>query len=373
MASPATQIRHLLKDPKTVARKKAIKLGQKVRPLTGLPPRYFWVATLPGFARVAEARWDRSLRTTPVISAAEHCRRVGMKDIEEVVPCSLCGDDRVQPLFEPRHKKGWHYHVVRCPTCSFLYREPGIKPERLGELYSGRYDKFLTGHYGSTRLRRYRLVMEAFSPVFDEGRGRRLFDFGCGAGAFLEMAHERGFDSYGVDLSEAAIAHARTLPHGRNAYFGSPMDVPEIAAGGFDIVTMWSVLAHLPKPVEDLTMLRGLLNEQGALLILTVNANAIYLKGMRDRWDGFTENHLKFFSPQTLPLLLRKAGFGAVVFKPAYGDTIEVGSTRLKPQHVERLKRVVDDRGNQSQMMRALAFVDPASVPSELAADAVVL
>lgn len=366
-ASPISSIKRVVRDPRKWGRAEAVSLAQRVRPLTGLPPRHFARSALPGAARIYEARWDRWLRTTPVITAEEHCRRVGMQDIEEVVHCSLCGDDRVQPLFEPRNEtKGWRYHVVRCPTCSFLYRLPGIKPERLGELYSGRYDKFLTGHYGKSRARRYRLVMDAFSPLCDEGRGRRLFDFGCGAGGFLEIAHQRGFDAYGVDLSQAAIDHARTLPHGRNAYFGSPMDVPAIAAGGFDVITMWSVLAHLPKPVEDLTMLRGLLAPDGFLLILTVNANAIFLKNFGDRWDGFTQNHLKFFSPQTLPILLRKAGFAAVAFSPMYGDTIEAGVTALRPRQVERFKQVVDRRGNQGQMMRAVAFNDASAVPDEL-------
>lgn len=339
-----------------------------------LPPPYYRVSALPGVARAYELRWDLRVRRTPAIPAEEHCRRTGMKEIEEVVACSLCGGRSVQPLFEPRNdRKGWHYHVVRCPACSFLYRLPGIRPERLGELYAGRYDKFLTGHYGVDRSRRYRLVMAAFAPFFDEGAGRRLFDFGCGAGAFLEIAHERGFEPYGVDLSRAAVEHARTLPHGQNAYFGSPLDAPEIAAGGFDVITMWSVLAHLPEPVKDLTMLHDLLAPQGALLILTVNANAIYLKSMWNGWDGFTENHLKFFSPATLPILLRRAGFRALVIRPMYGDTIEAGTTTMTRGQVRRLKRVVERRGNQGQMMRALAFRDPATIPAELRGDAVEL
>jgi SAM-dependent methyltransferase len=368
------RLRFLVRDPKKAGRRAAQIGARTVWRGAKLPPRIHWVAALPVAAHGYEARWDLKLRRTPIITAEEHCRRTGMKDIEEVVHCSLCGDGNVQPLFEPRNdKKGWHYHVVRCPTCSFLYRLPGIKPERLGELYSGRYDKFLTGHYGSGRQRRYKLVMKAFSPLFDEGGGRRLFDFGCGSGSFLEIAHERGFDGYGVDLSKSSIDYARQHPYGQNAYFGSPMEVPEIAAGGFDLITMWSVLAHLPKPVEDLTMLRGLLGPQGALMILTVNANSIYLKSMADDWNGFTENHLKFFSPQTLPILLRRAGFGAVVIRPMYGDTIEAGTTTMTSGQIKRVKRNVERRGNQGQMMRAVAFADPASIPAALQRDAIAL
>ena len=49
----------------------------------------------------------------------------------------------------------------------------------------------------------------AFGTLFDDGAGRRLLDFGCGTGTFLELAHRRGFDAYGVDLSPESVAHAR--------------------------------------------------------------------------------------------------------------------------------------------------------------------
>jgi SAM-dependent methyltransferase len=51
--------------------------------------------------------------------------------------------------------------------------------------------------------------MEPFGRLFRKGRGRRLLDFGCGNGLFLEMAHRRGFDCYGVDLAADAIEVAR--------------------------------------------------------------------------------------------------------------------------------------------------------------------
>jgi SAM-dependent methyltransferase len=295
------------------------------------------------------------------MTAEAHVAKIGgLKDIEEVIACSLCDEKRVQPLFHPG-KKRWHYHVVRCPSCGFLYRQPGIKPERLGELYeTKKYKSFLTGHYSEDRLRRYRLVMEAFDPLFEDGSGRRLLDFGSGAGLFLDLADERGFEPYGVDLSETSVQESRKRPSGRNAHHGTPRDVPEIAAGGFDVITMWSVLAHLPCPVEDLSLMRSLLAPGGALLILTVNANSLNLKAARDDWNGFTPNHLKFFAPQTLPLLLRRAGFGAVVFRPMEGDGVAAGDTRMKGRTLARYRRAVYE-GNRGNMMRAVAFSDAAT------------
>jgi len=318
----------------------------------GIPPGTMRPYALPGAPRLHELRWRRRLSRAPVVGFAEHAAAVGVGEIEEPIPCSLCGGERVQPLFRPPQG----YHVVRCVDCGLLYRNPGVKPERLGDLYAGEYSRFLTGEYSTHRRRRYRLVMDAFDPLFADGAGRRLLDFGCGAGLFLDLAYERGFEGWGVDLSQDAIEKARAKPSGAHAYFGSPDDVPEIAAGGFDVVTMWSVLAHLATPVEDLTMLRGLLHDdRGALLILTVNANSLQLKADGDRWGGFTRNHLKFYSPSTLPLLLRRAGFEAVVMRPMAHDVVEAGEPPVGPRTEARLRRAVAE-GNRGNMMRAVAF-----------------
>ena len=320
----------------------------------------------PGERYARELQWRLRLRRAPIMSFEEYRASVPLGEIEEFVTCHLCGESRQQPLFRPgapgeNGAKGWTYTVVRCPSCGFLYRNPNVRPERLGDLYAGNYSSFLTGAYAENRQRRYLLTMKAFAPVFDEGAGRRLFDFGCGAGLFLELAEGIGFDACGVDLSPDSVEQANARLAKARAYFGSPQDVPEIAAGGFDVITLWSVLAHLPRPLDDLTRLRGLLAPGGVLLIFTVNARSLLLKAQGSAWSGFTKNHLMFFSADTLPTLLRRAGFAGVAFAPFYGDAVEAGAAQLPPRLLRRLERVVaaTDGGN---MMRALAFADEEAV-----------
>ncbi|WP_181468021.1 class I SAM-dependent methyltransferase [Streptomyces sp. Amel2xB2] len=320
----------------------------------------------PGERKIRELQWHRLLRTSPVISLDEYRSRVKLGAIEEFVSCHMCGESRQQPLFQPSKvkkngKTAWTYNVVRCPSCGFLYRNPNILPERLGDLYSKNYSTFLTGDYAANRQRRYRQAMDAFRPVFDEGDKRRLLDFGCGAGYFLELAEERGFEAHGVDLSPDSVKEANERLTSATAHFGAPQDVPEIAAGGFDVVTLWSVLAHLPRPVEDFTGFRDLLAPGGVLMILTVNAQSLLLKAYGSKWNGFTRNHLMFYSRRTLPLLLRQAGFAGVAFEPFYGDTIEAGTTRLSAAHTARLKHSVET-GDGGNMMRALAFADEEAI-----------
>ena len=333
-----------------------------------LPPPSTWHLTMPGVDRLLELRWAVRIRRARVMTPQEHMAAVADPerrgaDIEVPIGCALCGGTRLQPLLHPfdqrRKKPRWNYHVVRCAGCGFLFRHPGIRPERLGDLYaSGKYAKFLAGKYEQKRLRRYRTTMAPFGPLFESGEGRRLLDFGCGHGLFLDLAYERGFECFGVDLAEDAIAAARRKPSGAHASHGSPRDIPEIAAGGFDVITMWSVLAHLAEPVKDLTMLRELLAPDGVLLLLTVNAGSLKLKRQLEAWEGFTPNHLIFFSPTSLPLLLRRAGFGSVVMPPWYGEPVECGESRLRERDQRRLRRTID-RGNRGNMLRAAAFADP--------------
>ena len=348
-------------DPRRAWRRLPGRVRNRLRPR---PTQ--WHVTQRWFAALLELRWALRIRRARIYSPEEHAAAFADPDrrgagIEIPIGCAICGGRRLQELIHAYdHRRAvprWNYHVVRCAGCGFLFRHPGIRPDRLGDLYaSGRYAKFLGGKYKRKRVRRYRVTMRPFGALFEAGEGRRLLDFGCGNGLFLDLARKRGFECYGVDLAEDAVERARKKGH--RAYLGSPTQHAEIAAGGFDVITMWSVLAHLAEPVEDLTMLRRLLAPDGVLLILTVNANSLALKRRLERWGGFTPNHLLFSSPTTLPRLLERAGFSAVVMPPWYGDGVESGRSRLGPRAQRRLRRTID-RGNRGNMLRVAAFADP--------------
>src|SRR4051794_10933521 len=205
--------------------------------------RRTWHFTLPGAAAWLELRWRLRIRRARVYTPEEHAAAFADPSrrgaaLEVPIGCEICGGRRLQELLHAhdhrRAKPRWNYHVVRCAGCGLLFRHPGIRPDRLGDLYaSGRYATFLGGKYTDKRIRRYEVTMAAFGRLFTAGEGRRLLDFGCGNGLFLELAHARGFDCYGVDLADDAIQVARRKPSGRHAYHGAPLEVPEVARGGF--------------------------------------------------------------------------------------------------------------------------------------------
>src|SRR4051794_31321976 len=198
--------RSLAQRPRRAGNRAALRL---------LGPRGRWHLIMPGAGRLLELRWATLVRRAPVLSPEEHACAVadpGRRGaaIEQTIDCPLCGGRRLQPLLHPhdrRHRESrWDYHVVRCASCGLLYRHPGIQPQRLGDLYdTGRYAKFLGGKYTRKRVERYEVTMAAFGELFASGTGRRLLDFGCGNGLFLELVYARGFECYGVDLAADAV------------------------------------------------------------------------------------------------------------------------------------------------------------------------
>jgi hypothetical protein len=93
----------------------------------GIPPGTMRPYALPGAARLHELRWRRRLARAPVTDYASHAAAQGVGEIEEPIPCSLCGGERVRALFRT---KG--YAVVRWRTIWWRQASHRSPPARSG-------------------------------------------------------------------------------------------------------------------------------------------------------------------------------------------------------------------------------------------------
>src|SRR5690349_17697449 len=104
----------------------ASALASRARALVkraGLPPMSYWPAAVPGAAPALELAWRQTLKRTASVDVEAQAKQAGIGEIEEVIPCPLCGGREVQPLFHPA-RGDWSYHVVRCVSCGLLFRSP---------------------------------------------------------------------------------------------------------------------------------------------------------------------------------------------------------------------------------------------------------
>ena len=153
-------------------------------------------------------------------------------------------------------------------------------------------------------------------------RAGRLLDLGGGIGEFAAEALDAGWDAYSFDTSpEAAAAAQQRL--GERA-----LTAP---ATGFDVVTLWCVIAHLPEPDHLFGSVREALRPGGTLWLTTPNfafqrryARLLAL-AHRPLMFGTGDDHLWHFTAESLRRLLLAQGFDDVRFH--YRGVIEWCST----------------------------------------------
>lgn len=153
------------------------------------------------------------------------------------------------------------------------------------------------------------------TPAATDGR---LFDLGCGNGSFGAQLASAGWQVSGVDPSVEGITAANARYPGLDLHFGSAYDDLPAKFGQFDRVISLEVVEHVYAPREWAKSLFDLTRPGGIAIVSTpyhgyLKNLAIVLLGGFDRhmtalWD---HGHIKFWSIETLSILLREAGFDA--------------------------------------------------------------
>jgi len=142
-----------------------------------------------------------------------------------------------------------------------------------------------------------------------------LLDVGCGTGLFVCAAQKGGWEATGVDASAWAVASGgQRCPRARfRAGLLPEIDFP---AGSFDVVTLWNVLEHVPRPVETLERIRSWLALDGWLFLSLPNADSRIARLMGKHWVLLLREHLWYFSPATIAALLSRSGFVLANVRP---------------------------------------------------------
>jgi 2-polyprenyl-3-methyl-5-hydroxy-6-metoxy-1,4-benzoquinol methylase len=142
---------------------------------------------------------------------------------------------------------------------------------------------------------------------FKTGKGR-ILDIGCATGYFLDAARERGWDVYGVDLSEYSSGIARSKL-GDDRIFTGTVEEAGFEDDFFDVVVMTDVLEHVTDVRSFTTEVARILKTGGLTAITTPNPRSVSCRLMGTHWPHYKLEHLLYFSPQALSLVLEPLGF----------------------------------------------------------------
>lgn len=232
-------------------------------------------------------------------------------------PCNFCNSEDYIPLTQvlvsPIHETSW---LVRCKKCGLAYINPRHTLERERGFYD--YEYFKPEEEALWREYRYPLFEKVLSSIESTIPDGSLLDVGCGKGYFLDLARKRGWQGVGTDVSSTAVQFARDTLR-LEVYRGELRDA-KLPENSFDVATAWNVLDQMYDPWGNLREIFRVLKSGGLVALRVSNLHFhLYLQRLftflnsavpgRLRVTAPTVFHLYMFSPGTLRMFLKEAGF----------------------------------------------------------------
>jgi len=206
------------------------------------------------------------------------------------------------------------YKIYQCKNCGlyFLQNETSYK-KFIEKYYQKGYfngDKKLRAYanYQEDKVTIQRNMDHYLEKITAFKKNGYLLDIGCAMGFLLELSEKKGFNSFGLDVSEYAVKIAQKK-FGKKIILSS-LSEAKLNKNFFDVITMFDLIEHLETPIEDLTNVKNSLKDDGILVIQTGDAESKWAKFMKRSWHFFAPpQHLFFYSRSTIEKVLSKAGF----------------------------------------------------------------
>lgn len=234
-----------------------------------------------------------------------------VSDFEELRVCPVCGTGfGSRRVLTERGARFDGERAVICLECGLVFLDRRLTPEALERYY--RSDTFSNEVRGAPRPTQEAL---AYRDMRAERRWRlmkdllpstgRCLEIGCGAGNFLRILEDAGYDAVGVDPSVGYVEYARES--GLHAVAGLfPEALPN--QGPFDLVFTFHVLEHVPDPAAMLREARDRVAPGGMFVIEYPDVELAARRWILPH-TYFERAHLFDFSEETLGVLLARAGF----------------------------------------------------------------
>ncbi len=227
--------------------------------------------------------------------------------------CRLCGSNRVSKVYDGPIRAGGAdsgtldgYRVLGCAECGVEYLNPfpiDIEPYYKGEQY-------WVDHHGPVNVAKLQAKhgpeqRRWFQEVGVETlRGKRVGDFGCGVGIFLDMAKTIAAETVGVDLAEHFKAHLVASGH---RFVQRAVD---LKPSSIDVVVSFDTLEHIPAPKDFLKDIYQVLDKNGQVFIGVPNQRDFLKKLVPDYLPFFYHlSHVYYFNEDSLRRALKETGF----------------------------------------------------------------
>lgn len=216
--------------------------------------------------------------------------------------CAVCLSIDTEPLTE---KDG--YSFVRCKSCDFIFLDPMPDQDELNTQYIDP-DREAEPTYNKTgsRLRRAWMKLPRFYPY---ARHQDTLDLGCGGGFVAHALSMIAKSSTGVDISENAIAYAKSR-FKKPAFYCQSFEQLLESEKQYGFVYSSEVIEHVSDVNLYMRVLQKLVLPGGHVYITTPDSGHHKVPENINEWDVFCPPiHVQFFNRKTVIALFERYGF----------------------------------------------------------------
>jgi SAM-dependent methyltransferase len=194
--------------------------------------------------------------------------------------CPVCNESQFKVIGKPRvgHKADkvvkQDYKIVECNKCGFYYLSP--KLELTSEEWQILYDlEYFTPINDWHLKRRKRDLKKRFNKMqsLTDHKEIKYLDVGAGEGFGLIEAVNRGWETYGIDITDHRIYEAKNIKIEFRQIDLINANFPD---NHFNCIYVDSVLEHVPNPMELLNELNRILSPGGTIYIGVPNENSLF-------------------------------------------------------------------------------------------------
>jgi glycosyltransferase involved in cell wall biosynthesis/2-polyprenyl-3-methyl-5-hydroxy-6-metoxy-1,4-benzoquinol methylase len=280
-----------------------------------------YVAHTLGYCAARAAKRGRQGRRSPLVRRSRRLSSAALQGNRVANRCFLCGNEEAVLLYpgnvsheaEAREFSctcgalSQHDDIVKCTSCGMVSARPTLGQDEILQRYGEVVDEnYLSQEVGRREL--FEWVLDVIAGYYVPGG--RLFEVGSNVGLFLATARDRGWEARGIEPSRWAVQVARERFQVDIEQL--PLEELDQAAERSDAVVLLDVLEHFVDPLEALRRLRFVVDDEGILVLSTINFAGLHSRLRKESWPWLIRPHLHYFTPTTLRRLLELAGFRMV-------------------------------------------------------------
>jgi 2-polyprenyl-3-methyl-5-hydroxy-6-metoxy-1,4-benzoquinol methylase len=230
------------------------------------------------------------------------------------------------------------FKYFKCSNCATIYISPRPTEKILNELYKeSPYYKFWNNNiYPATEKLRIKNIffprVKKIMKYVDKFKIKKngIVDIGAGYGTFLEIFKKNFFfrKVYAVEPNKDGANFCKK----KNIIVINKRfeKINKNTLKDISVATSFEVIEHLFSPKKFLGILEKVLPKKSLLVITCPNGLGFDLLTLKKKADNFDHEHLNYFNPKSIEILLKKNGFKVLEISTPGNLDVDIVINKIK-------------------------------------------